>query len=356
MEHIAIRARPTTVLDVARAAQVSKATAARALGGYGSVSPDVKARVLAVAQGLGYRPNELARTMVTGRSGTIGVVVGDIENPYFGLAVRGISDTAKAKGFGVILANSGERVEEERAAVDVLVAKQVDGLIVAATTMHDIGHLQEVVRAKRPLVLMDRSVPDVAADWVVLDDEAAATAATDLLIAAGHRRISYITATASPVTQFYNPSQIHLSTVLNRIAGVTAAATRAGIAEPSRYIRLGAANHVASQSIIKDLLILPDRPTAILASDDLVALEVFRTMKALGMSVPRDVSLITFHDAGWTSATTPAITVVAQPAYELGQAVAHMLIERIAGRPGPPRGQVLATTLIARDSVGPPSE
>src|ERR1700761_6018168 len=118
--------RPATVHDVARAAKVSKATAARALGRYGSVSDRVKAQVLAAAEALGYRPNELARSMTTRRSGTIGVIVGDIENPFFSLAVRGISDGAKARGFNVILANSGEELAEEKAAVEVLFRKQVD--------------------------------------------------------------------------------------------------------------------------------------------------------------------------------------------------------------------------------------
>src|ERR687883_327085 len=127
------RNRPVTVSDVARTAQVSKATAARALGGYGSVSPDAKERILEAARLLDYRANELARTMATGPSGTVGVVVGDIENPFFGPAGR--------------------------AAVDVLTAKGVDGLIVAPAVMHEKVHLRHVIARGRPLVLLDRDVP-----------------------------------------------------------------------------------------------------------------------------------------------------------------------------------------------------
>src|ERR687884_1650090 len=152
------RSRPVTVSDVARTAQVSKATAARALGGYGSVSPDAKERILEAARLLDYRANELARTMATGRSGTIGVVVGDIENPFFGLAVRGISDRAKASGFDVILSNSAEDVEKERDAVRVLTGKRVDGLIVTPARTSETRHLHEVYQSGRPLVLLDRAI------------------------------------------------------------------------------------------------------------------------------------------------------------------------------------------------------
>src|ERR671938_639006 len=142
MERRAVQKRLVTVQDVAREAGVSKATAARVLGRYGTASSGAREKVLAAAQKLGYQANELARSMTTGRSGTIGVVVGDIENPYFGQAVRGISDCAKGGGFDVILSNSGEDVAAERAAVDVLTAKGVDGLIVAPAVMHEKLHLR----------------------------------------------------------------------------------------------------------------------------------------------------------------------------------------------------------------------
>jgi LacI family transcriptional regulator len=126
-----------TIGDVAVAAGVSPATAARAIGGYGRVSAAVRARVLAEAERVGYRPNSLARSMITGTTHTIGVVIADIENPFFARAVRGIADTAHAAGYEVILTNSDERLETERAAVGVLYQKRVDGLIVAPASNTD---------------------------------------------------------------------------------------------------------------------------------------------------------------------------------------------------------------------------
>jgi LacI family transcriptional regulator, galactose operon repressor len=343
--------RPATVADVARAAQVSKAAAARALGGYGSVSPAMKLKILEAAGRLDYRPNELARTMATGRSGTIGVVIGDIENPFFGLAVRGLSDCATQSGFGVILSNSGESIAAERAAVKVLLAKRVDGLIVAPASMHDKAHLEDVLARGCPLVLLDRDAPGLHVDAALVDNEGAALAATQLLIDAGHRRIAYITATVASDICYKSPGQIALTTVLGRITGLLKASVLAGLREPERHIRLGANNTKAAQVIITDLLSAPDRPTAILASDSKIALEVFRAAKALGLVIPQHISLVTFDDADWTSAVSPTVTVVAQPSYLLGFEAARMLIERIGGARMAPRRHVLSTTLMQRESI-----
>jgi LacI family transcriptional regulator len=350
-----VQTRLVTLRDVAREAGVSKVTAARVLGSYGTASPGAKEKVLAAARALGYRPNELARSMTTGRSRTIGVIVGDIENPYFGRAVRGISEVATAAGFDVILANSGEDVGKEQAAVRVLLGKRVDGLIVTPASMSETQHLESVQSSGRPLVLLDRAVPGLKVDSVVTDDRAAAKAATQTLIDAGHRRIAYITATNSDNPIYRGPHQISLTTVMDRIEGFLAAASEAGIETPEQYIRLAATRLGASGKIIADLLSLPHRPTAILASDNVVGLEVFKAIRALGMSIPNDLSLIAFHDADWTSVTTPPITVISQPVYNLGIESAQILIKRINGATEPPMRLALATTLIERQSVGIPA-
>lgn len=346
--------RLVTISDVAQSAGVSKATAARVLGSYGTASPDAKEKVRDAAKKLGYQANELARSMTTGRSKTIGVVVGDIENQYFGQAVRGISDAARAEGFDVILANSGENAAKEKTAVRVLLGKRVDGLIVTPASVFETQHLHDIQRSGRPLVLLDRTVPGLDVDAVVTDDRYAAEAATKTLIDAGHRRISYITATESEDPIYRGPHQISLSTVMERIEGVMAAGRAAGIEQPERYIRLGTGRGGMGDKIIADLLQQTQRPTAILASDNVVALEVFKTLRRLGMSIPGDLSLIAFHDADWTSVTSPPITVIAQPAYDLGFESAQILVRRITGTGDVASRRVLATKLITRQSVAAP--
>lgn len=356
MNNRTLQKRLVTIQDVAREAGVSKATAARVLGSYGTASLEVKEKVLNAARALGYQPNELARSMTTGRSRTIGVIVGDIENPYFGQAVRGISEVASAAGFDVILANSGEEVGKEQAAVQVLLGKRVDGLIITPASMYETQHLEAVQRSGRPLVLLDRAVPKLKVDSVVTDDRAAAAAATRMLIKTGHRRIAYITATTADDPIYKGPHQISLTTVMDRIDGFLEASIEAQIEFPEQYIRLGATRQGAAGRIIADLLSMPHRPTAILASDNVVGLEVFKVIRALGMSVPDDLSLVAFHDADWTSVTSPPITVISQPVYDLGMESAQILIKRINGATGTFKQLVLATKLIERQSVGAPPD
>lgn len=343
--------RPATISDVAREARVSRAAAARALGGYGSVSAELRVRIAEAARRLDYRPNELARTMATGRSGTIGVVVGDIENPFFGLAVRGISDHAGENGFNVVLCNSGEDIAAERAAVQTLVSKRVDGLVVAPAAMLEAAHLRDAQARGCPLVLLDRDVPGLAADSALVDSRKAASVATDFLISAGHQRIGYVTATTATEVRYKGPEQIALSTVLDRISGFLETSHEAGLADAGRYIRLGAVHGPTARSVISELLSDPIRPTALIASDSMIALDVFRATRSLGMLVPSDLSLVAFDDADWTSAVSPTVTVMAQPSYDLGVAAASMLLDRIAGLQGAPRRRCLDAAMIGRESV-----
>jgi LacI family transcriptional regulator len=338
-----------TVADVARAAGVAKATAARVLGGYGVVSDAVREKVQVAAKALDYRPNELARSMTTGRSGAIGVVVGDIENPFFSAAVRGVSDVARAAGFTVILANSGEDIAAERDAIRTLVAKRVDGLIVAPSRSREIDHLQDAQRSGRPLALLDRAIPELAVDTVTVDDREAAEAATRLLIEHGHRRIAYITACDTPEHTYRDLADIYTMSVRHRVEGFLAACDAARIQSPA--VRLGAIGREETRQLAIDLLRSPEPPTAILASDSLIALEIFKVARALNLLLPEDLSLITFHDADWTSVTSPPITVIDQPVHQLGTAVAELLVSRLKGYDGAARHTVIPTKLLMRASV-----
>jgi len=344
-----------TVADVARRAEVSKATAARVLGGYGPVSEEVKLRVQAAAKALDYRPNELARSVSTGKSGTIGIVVGDIENAFFGIAVRSISDTAHRHGFNVILANSGEEVEAEKAALKVLVGKRVDGLIVTPADNRNVAHLRDIVRSRRPLVLFDRPIEGLAADVVATDDRDAAFAATMRLAAAGHRRLAYVTALNAEPPIFTGMEQLYTSSVKARVDGFLAACRAAGIDEPERGICLaGSATAGQQRASVERLLAGETPPTAILASDSLVAFEIFKAAQTLGLGIPADLSLVSFYDAEWTSVTTPPISVIDQPVYDMGTQAADLLIARINGATPPARHCVLPTRFIERGSIGAP--
>jgi LacI family transcriptional regulator len=349
----AIPNRDATVADIARAAKVSKATAARALGDYGPVSDAVRDRVLAAAAELNYRPNALAKSMNTGKSNTIGVVIGDIENPFFGQAMRGISDVAKEAGFDVILSNSDEDVEAERAAVDLLLDKRVDGLIVAPASSIETGHLRAVHASGRPIVLLDRRADDTELDSVTVDNRGAAGSVARTLLAAGHRRIAFISTLEAP-SQYASGDRLSMSTVRDRVHGIVEALSAAEIADPERHIRLDA-RRLGIGILVRSLVSGDDPATAIIGSDSLVALGILRELRALGLEVPRDISVVAFDNPDWTSITTPPLSVVAQPIYELGAAAARAVIARVERRAGADGSVVFPTEFIPRESIAAPA-
>lgn len=344
--------REVTVSDVAAAAKVSKATAARALGDYGAVSEQVRDRVQRAAEELGYRPNALARTMSTGRSNTIGIVVGDIENPFFAQATRGAADIANAAGFDLILTNSDEEADAEAKGIAVQLAKRVDGLLVAPASSVDTTNLQAVVDAGRPLVLFDRVAEGIGADAVIAANRTGARQLTRLLTAAGHRRVAFISTLAHP--DGYHPGEVLASSsVAERVAGYVAALREAGIADPEASVHLNARSR-GVERVATELITGPDAVTAIVASDSRIALDVFRAAHAAGRRIPDDLSLVAFDDADWTALTNPAITVMSQPIHQIGAEAARLLIRRIGGDGAPFETKVLDQHLIERDSVAPP--
>ncbi|WP_214412305.1 LacI family DNA-binding transcriptional regulator [Sphaerisporangium fuscum] len=338
--------REFTVADVAREAGVSKAQAARALGAYGAVSDAVRSRVLAAAARLNYRPNQTARTLNTGRSHSVGVVVGDIENPYFSLATRGISDAVERSGFNVVLANTSERVTAERAAVDMLMDKRVDGLVVAPASASDAAHLRAVVDAGRPLVLLDRTVPGLAVDAARAEIEPAAREAADLLLALGHRRIGYITTADGGHTPLPSP-------VAARVAGLVGGFTDHGLTWDPGLLRPCPHEEAAIRRAVADLVRGADPATALIASDSLIGQVVVGALQEEGLRIPDDVSVLMYDDQPWARLVTPPITVVAQPTYDIGFAAGERLAALIGGATNPPPLVPLPATLIRRGSVGP---
>jgi LacI family transcriptional regulator len=348
------RRRDATVADVARDAGVAKATAARALGGYGAVSDDVRERVLAAAAALGYLPNGLARSMNTGKSNTIGVIVGDIENPYFGLAMRGISDTAKAGGYDVILSNTGESLESEIEATRVFLEKRVDGVIVAPASFTGTEHLDDIRKAGRPLVLLDRHVESLKVDVVEVSVTDVAYAAAQHLLDSGHRNIAFISTLELASEPYSRGDTLGVSSVAARVDGILGALTDRGVADPLRYLRFDANRGEGVRGVVRELMSLTEPPTAIIASDSLIAMGVLGELRALGLTVPDDISFIMFDDFEWTTLISPPITVISQPVYDVGVAAAKKLIARIEGRRSGPLVQRFPATLVHRESVSTP--
>ncbi|WP_343902862.1 LacI family DNA-binding transcriptional regulator [Arthrobacter rhombi] len=345
-------ARDATVADVARRAGVSKAQAARALGAYGSVSEAVLTSVQAAAKELGYHPNHVAKSMNTGRSHTVGVVVGDIENPYFGRVVRGISDAVRERGYNVMLVNSDEQLAAEQEAVRALLDMRVDGLIVAPASAETSDHLRDAQARGRALVLFDRGAPGIEADLISVDFQAASAASTQQLIDAGHERIAYISSLRS-TTPYAPGKDLGQSPVSQRIGGIEAALANAGLRLDPALVRLNAVDPAAVESAVDFLLTLAEPPTAFVASDNMIAQSLFGALIDRGLSVPGDCSFVMYDDFPWTLLTTPPLTVIRQPVYEMGVEAGRRIVDRIEGKtPGPMPD--LEAAVISRGSIAPP--
>lgn len=351
------RSRSATIADVAARAGVSRATAARALGDYGPVNAETAARVLAAAEELGYRANAVARAMITGRTMTLGVVVGDIENEFFSRLVRGCTDVVRAAGYDVLLANTDEQLSRERSTVRVLLDRRVDGLLVAPASAHEASHLREARDAGVPIVLVDRRVRRSGLDTVLVDGTVAAREAVERLVAAGHRRIGVVTgdgAGEDAEALVDDPGLASTSTTTDRLLGYRQALETAGIPLRPELVRGGDFHVEAARERAIDLLGPRARPTAVLATDSLLALGVLLGMRDLGLRCPEDVSLVGFDDPAWASVVRPRLSVMAQPAYDLGRAAATRLLARLRGEDGRARTVTLPATWCDRESVARP--
>lgn len=348
------RIKAPTVADVARAANVSKAQAARALGGYGAVSEEVQTRVNHAAAALGYRTNELARSMNTGRSNTIGVIVGDIENPHFGLALRGMADVARQAGYHLLLSNSDEQLAEERQAVQVMLEKRVDGIIIApsSSAMQHNAHLAQIVADGRALVLFDRAVAGLAAEAICADFTAPAEEATRQLIAAGHRRVAYVTSMRCDEGWRY-PDDLGLTPVAQRLGGMARAFASADLPFDPSLIKANALDEAAIARIVEELWQERAPPTALIASDSVIAMMLLRELGQRGLRIPQDLSFVMYDNFPWTEIVSPPLTVVAQPVYEMGREAARRLIAHIRGEEPGPMAQ-FGAELLVRGSIAAP--
>ncbi len=349
-----------TLPQVARRAGVSTATAARALGGYGSVRESTRERVLDAAEELGYRANVLARSMITGSTHTLGVLMSDIENPFFRRSLRGIADTARNRGFEILLANTDEELDKERTAVTLLAERRVDGLVICPADAGDRAHLRDVVASGIPVVLIDRTVAGLSADTVGIDNRKAARQATERLLALGHERIAILTGGTPEIGErllrpdMKGVERLSATTVGARAAGYRDAMSAADVAMRPEYLSANGFRREDAVDEVRKLMSLAEPPTAVLAFDSIQSLGALQAFRELGLHCPDDVSLLGFDDAEWADVVSPPLSVVTQPAYEIGVAACDLLLARIGGDDRRPVHHRLATTFIDRESVAAP--
>jgi LacI family transcriptional regulator len=330
----------STLLDVARRAGVSPMTVSRVVNGSGPVSPKMRARVeLAIAE-TGYMPNTLARSLRARRTDTIALVLPDMTNPFFTTLAQGVETAAREAGISLLLANSDEREDEEDRLVPMLLQRQVDGILVAPA-----GTGAETIRVCRerevPLVIVDRRPGALGADVVRADSESGALDLGRLLLRLGHRRMGVLSGPAS------------VPTAVDRVAGFTRALVdEAGIPAPA--VLYGAFSIESGHDMAIAALRETPRPTALFAANNFIAIGALHALADLGLRVPEDVAVVGFDDLPQAMVIFPFLTVVAQPAFEMGRRSVAVLLDRLADPDRPPVDEVLPTELVIRRSSGDP--
>jgi LacI family transcriptional regulator len=341
-----------TIVDVAERAGVSRATASRALSGYGRTSAATVERVRRAADEIGYRPNGLARAMRAGSTGTIGlVVIADFTNAFFDRATKAIVDAARTRGYQVLITNTDEDPAVEREAIETLLDKQVDGLIVFPSAVAHSEHLEPARLGGRPIVLADRRLDHLGVTSVTTDDFSGTRDAVRHAVALGHSRLGFLITAANIAGHTERRPAALISSVRDRADGFAAGAEEAGIAPGDQVWYFSEDIPESSEAAVRSILDRSPPPTVIFTSNNDMALSVLKVAGSRGLTIGREVSLVTVDDSPWAAYMVPGITVVARPVEQLGELVVERLVAEIES-PGQPIDDInLPTELIARASV-----
>jgi LacI family transcriptional regulator len=336
-----VRVSAPTLRDVAQMAGVHPATASRALNPQTRplVNADTARKVLRAAESIGYQPNPIARSLKTARSETVGVLVPDITNPLFPPILRGIEDELAGSGYTALTANTDNDPDRTASSFAVLQARQVDGFIVA-TALRDDPLLGDAAARGVPMVLVNRQTEHLDVSTIAGDDAGGVARTVDHLVDLGHREIAHI---AGPQ---------NVSTGVLREQAFRAAMQRHGLS-PHRVIEAEAYSEPAGRTALLELL-TRDRPTAVVAGNDLLAIGCYDALEESGLSCPDDMSVAGFNDMPFIAHLRPPLTSVRVPQYELGVEAARLLLDRLTGRTVTPRVVLLPVTLVVRGSTAPP--
>lgn len=337
-----------SIIEVAELAGVSRATAARALGKYGSVSAKSLKKVEAAAAELGYTANSVARSIKTGRTLTLGALVADMANPFFARLLRGFSDGAEAAGYDVMLVNTDETTSKEVRGLQMLTEKRADGILIAPAGLDSYEHLTTAVARGQAIVQVDRFIPDLAADRVVVDNYEASYSAVKRVIEIGHELIACPTLNSSKEN-----ASATLTTTMERHQGYLDAMADAGLKILDGFTPTGRGREAVGK-ILLELLDSELCPTAIFALDNSFMLGSIDAVRSLNLSIPDELSVFGFDDLEWATIIEPPLSVIDQPAYELGMKASEVLVRRIEDRERPLHVEVMPTTWIERGSISPP--
>jgi DNA-binding LacI/PurR family transcriptional regulator len=331
------RQRPT-IYDVARLAGVSTATVSRALNGTGQIAPATRATIEAAVEQLGYRPNTIARSLVTKSTQTIALLLPDITNPFYAALVSGIQQTALAQGWTMLLCTTESDAEREELYLRVLRAKQVDGALVDGLVLPP-DRIARFVEDGFPIVCLDRDIDSRSIPLVQVDNRLGGRIATRHLVDLGHARIAHVT----------GAGELGISD--ERLAGYRDALTEAGLPVDFQLVEEGRFTDDGGHDAARRLLERQPDLTAIFAANDLSALGVMNAVAEAGRRVPDDVSVVGFDDLHLSAYTSPPLTTIRQPAVEIATLATEILIGLTRGQQAERMRHLLEPELVVRAST-----
>lgn len=332
----------TTIKDIAKELNIHHSTVSRALRDHPDVQADTRRLVLETAKKLNYQPNIVAQNLKKQRTNSIGVIVPEIKHNFFAALISGVEDVAYNKGYVILLSQSNEDMQREVLNTRALISHNVAGLIVSISqTTDNSDHFKLFLDQGGALVFFDRICPELDASKVTVDDYAGAFQATEHLIKKGYKKIGHLG----------GPRKISITEA--RYEGFLAALQKYNIKINKSYIHFDGFHESHGKEGMTSLLGLTERPEAVFAVNDPVALGAYEAIKENGLKIPRDMAIVGFSNNPSSAVVDPALTTVNQPAYEMGLKSAELLIEQIENDKGEyvAKHKILKTNLIVRQST-----
>lgn len=312
-----------TIVDVASLAGVSTSTVSHVLNDTRHVEPETRARVMTAVLATGYRRDALARSMRRTRTDSIGLVISDAGEPAFADMVHGVEEAAAHHGLSLLLANSAEDPARELSAVEALLDRRVDGLIIARAAGSTAGLLERIREEKKPLVLLDR-LANLDVDQVGVNNHSAMASLVEHLTALGHQRILLVA------------GDLRVSSLRERYDGFHTAMGERGFEVPAGLLCEGTITAASTfERVGKLLASSAEQPSAILACSTLLAAGALRAVQHKGLQVPESVAFAAFDGFTYSDLFEPQITTVRQPAFRLGESAVSLLMRRL-GNPSAP--------------------
>jgi DNA-binding LacI/PurR family transcriptional regulator len=331
----------TTLHDVAERAGVSISTVSRVANRTASVDPVLRVRVERAIRELDYRPSRVAQRLrqKNAKRKLIGLLVPDIQNPFYVDVVLGVEDVVYANEYAVVMCNFGQDERKKHLYLEIMASEAVDGLI-AAPFNEDDKEVRDLIEQGLPVVCVDRGLAGKDVDVVTVNNFDGAYEAVRLLTSLGHRKIGYI------------GGLISIPTSRERHRGYVAALADAGVDPDPEHVRFGDSKLASGRQLADEMLSLANRPTALFTGNNLITLGGLQSIHARGLRIPEDVAVVGFDDMLWADSLNPPLTAVSQPGYEIGRRATEMLFRRIAEPDAPAVQLVLKTTLHVRRSCG----